>query len=139
LGYRDRAAVIVATTARHVAKNERFFFASQRAGDRRARPLLIHRNMNPKVSLAALVATVVPAFAAAGCAAEYTTADGYDAAYVDAPPATVTVAPAYTFAGGYVYEGGGRYYHPYRGRWVTYRHLPRGAVRIEGRAVYPRR
>ncbi len=93
-----------------------------------------------KISIAARVAAVVvPALVAVGCGAEYTTADGYEASYVEAPPPALVASPTYRFGGGYIYEGNGHYYHPYNGRWVAYRHLPHDATRIEGRAVYQHR
>jgi hypothetical protein len=64
----------------------------------------------------------VPALALAGCGG-YLTVDGYDAAYVDAPP-DVEAYPSYAFQDGYVYDVNGRYYHNHGGRWVAYREAP---------------
>ncbi|HEX3770464.1 MAG TPA: hypothetical protein VHV30_06355 [Polyangiaceae bacterium] len=75
---------------------------------------------------------------AAACAG-YATVDGYDATYVDPPPPAVVAAPSYRVHDGYIYEARGRYYHMHSGRWVTYRTLPRDAVRVEGRANFQRR
>ena len=73
------------------------------------------------------------------CAAHFATVDGYDATYVDPPPPAVVAYPSYRVHDGYVYEGQGRYYHMHGGRWVTYRRLPREAVRVDGRANLQRR
>lgn len=78
-----------------------------------------------------LVALVLPACFGLGCAG-YATVDGYDAAYVEAPPPAVVAYPTYRVRDGYVYESGGRYYHQHQGRWVTYRRLPHEAVRVRG-------
>ena len=96
------------------------------------------RRSRPLVTV--VCALALPAFFALGCAG-YATVDGYDATYVDAPPPAVVSYPAYRVSDGYVYEGDGRYYHQHGGRWVTYRHLPREAVRVraEGRANLQRR
>jgi hypothetical protein len=78
----------------------------------------------------------LPALAAlwaVGCAG-YATVDGYDARYVDAPPPAVVAEPTYRVNDGYVYESNGAYYHQHGGRWVTYRTLPREAVRVNVRA-----
>ena len=82
---------------------------------------------------ARIAALVLPACFAAGCAG-YATVDGYDAQYVDPPPPAVVEAPAYRVNDGYIYESNGRYYHQHAGRWVTYRRLPREAVRVNVRA-----
>lgn len=87
------------------------------------------------------IQTIVPRFAALllpacmglGCAG-YATVDGYDAAYVEAPPPAVVAYPTYQVPDGYVYESNGRYYHQHGGRWVTYRTLPREAVRVRADA-----
>jgi hypothetical protein len=83
----------------------------------------------------AVGALVFPALVVVGCAG-YATVDGYDATYVEPPPPAIVAYPSYRVHDGYVYEAQGRYYHMHRGRWVTYRHLPREAVRVnvEGRA-----
>jgi hypothetical protein len=75
----------------------------------------------------------------ASACAGYATVDGYDATYVDPPPPAVVAAPSYRMRDGYIYEAQGRYYHRHGGRWVTYRTLPREAVRVEGRANFQRR
>lgn len=87
-----------------------------------------------------LFLVALPSLLAAGCAG-YATVDGYDATYVEPPPPEVVVYPTYRVADGYVYEGRGHYYHMHGGRWVTYRRLPREAVRVrvEGRAKVERR
>jgi hypothetical protein len=86
-----------------------------------------------------LAALVIPASVAMGCAG-YATVDGYDATYVDAPPAAVVAEPTYRVNDGYVYEANGHYYHQHAGRWVAYRSLPHEAVRVhaEGRALRQR-
>jgi hypothetical protein len=95
-------------------------------------------NDQPKVR-SALVTAALFAFATTASAvvvsacAGYATVDGYDAEYVDTPPANVAVYPQYTFADGYVYDVHGRYYHQHNGRWVAYRSAPRGMVRVERR------
>ena len=112
------------------------FCADVSAGTSRALPgTMNHRGIRTiAVGLASLGLTAV-----AGCAG-YATVDGYDATYVDPPPPAVVATPTYRVNDGYVYEGGGRYYHMHAGRWVAYRHLPREAVRVnvEGRALRQR-
>ena len=83
--------------------------------------------------IAALVSFALPACFALGCAG-YATVDGYDAEYVDPPPPAVVETPTYRVNDGYIYEANGRYYHQHAGRWVTYRTLPRAAVRVNVRA-----
>jgi hypothetical protein len=92
----------------------------------------------PALALPALFTMV--AAAATGCAG-YATVDGYDATYVDPPPPDVVAYPSYRVHDGYIYEGRGHYYHMHGGRWVTYRTLPREAVRVraEGRTSLQRR
>ena len=80
-----------------------------------------------------IAAIVLPACLALGCAG-YATVDGYDAVYVDPPPPAVIEAPTYRVNDGYIYVANGRYYHRHAGRWVTYRQLPRAAVRVNVRA-----
>jgi hypothetical protein len=94
----------------------------------------------PSGLLSGACALALPAFFAIGCAG-YATVDGYDATYVDPPPPAVVAYPSYRVRDGYVYEGQGRYYHMHSGRWVTYRSLPREAVRVkvEGRTNVQRR
>ncbi len=65
----------------------------------------------------------VPALALVGCGG-FVTVDGYDAAYVDAPPVGIEAYPSYEFGDGVVYDVHGRYYHNHGGRWVAYRSPP---------------
>jgi hypothetical protein len=90
-------------------------------------------------TLARVAALPVALGLSATACAGYATVDGYDASYVDPPPPAVVAYPSYRVHDGYVYEARGRYYHMHGGRWVTYRTLPREAVRVEGRANFQRR
>jgi hypothetical protein len=73
-------------------------------------------------SLPTIVSSVAVALAA-GCAG-YASVDGYDAAYIDNPPAGIEYYPRYAFHDGYVYDVRGHYYHQHDGRWVVYRNAP---------------
>jgi hypothetical protein len=64
------------------------------------------------------------ALALAACGTGYVGVDGYDAAYVQAPPPGIDAYPRYSFRDGYVYDVNGRYYHQHEGRWVAFRHEP---------------
>jgi hypothetical protein len=83
-------------------------------------------------TIIAFAFAMVSGFAGAACGGGYADVDGYDAVYVDGPPAVnIDTYPRYRFRDGYVYDVNGHYYHQHGGRWVSYRALPREAVREE--------
>ena len=79
---------------------------------------------------------LAPAVALAGCGG-FITVDGYEAAYVDAPPPGIEAYPRYEFRDGYLYDVNGRYYHQHGGRWANYRSAPPEVApgRAQGRGM----
>jgi hypothetical protein len=75
---------------------------------------------------AARLACIVASVALSAACVGYATVDGWDAAYVSAPPPGIYGYPRYPFHDGYVYDVGGHYYHQHNGRWVAYRSRPPG-------------